>query len=291
MTEPSAGPVSRWFHSMMRSWIYQSIGRRSRPGKKLTDMPVLDEHVERLVRRVGWALAVMAPVAVAGALVLLREDIDRSTATLVLVLPVVVVAVVGGPWPAAVAALIAPLAFDVLLTQPYYEVRIHAAEDVEAMVILLAIGVLVGQLVAREARTRGGMTTRGSEVAALLSMIQATRAMGELPPAEQATKALQRIFTLRECRWAPEYQGGAYPRLTRSGEIGEGVRAGEGTLKDQAPLPRAGVELPVTDGNDELGHLILMPADDTAVSREERAVALAIADLLGLALGKGATFR
>lgn len=271
---------------MVRSWTYQSIGKQARPGKKLTELPMLDERAERLARQAGWVLAVVAPVVVAGGLVLLRDTVDRSTATLVLVLPVVLVAVIGGPLPAALAALIAPLAFDVLLTEPYYRVVIHANEDVEAMVILLVVGVLVGQLVAREAQSRGGMTARGSEVSALLSMVHAIRSGETSATPAQAIEALQQVFALRECRWSPDYKGGAYPRLTRAGEVGEGTRAGEGSYKDQAPLPRAGIELPVTDGSHEYGHLILMPIDDRPVSREERVVALAIADLLGTALGK-----
>jgi two-component system sensor histidine kinase KdpD len=87
-----------------------------------------DERVERMARLMGFVLAVVAPLLVCLAMVAVREDIDRSTAALVFVLPVVLVAVVGGPGPAALAAGVTSLSFDVLLTRPYYQLVIHAAE-------------------------------------------------------------------------------------------------------------------------------------------------------------------
>ena len=228
-------------------------------------------------------MAVVAPLAVCAALILVRADIDRSTAALVLVLPVVLVAVVGGSGPAALAAVVASLSFDALLTRPYYRLEIHAAEDVEATVILGVVGVVVGQFVARETRSRVRSTARGSELEALVSMVTAAARSADGPQlADRAAAALEEMLDLRECRWAAGYHGEAYPRLAPGGEVsGQGV-----SPRDRAPLPENGVEVPVVAGGHEFGRLVLVPSGSAPVSREERIVALAIADALAIGLAR-----
>ena len=68
--------------------------------------------------------------------------------TLVLVLVVVVVAVAttGDRVAAAIAAIVAAASFDFFLTRPYTSMRITSAEDLETALMLLVIGLLVGQL-------------------------------------------------------------------------------------------------------------------------------------------------
>lgn len=258
----------------------------------MLDLPEPDRRVERTIRRLGWVLAILAPLVVCVGLIAVREDIDRSTAALLLVLPVVLVAVIGGPGAAALAAVVAPVAFDILLTQPHYRLQMHAEEDVEASLILLAIGLVVGQLVSRETRSRARMTTRGTELDALVMMMTAAAASagkagqaGEAQLVERAVTALEQLLDLRGCRWASGYHGGAYPHLTHDGDL----VGGEIGARDLAPLPASGVEVPVIAGIRELGRLILVPAGSAPVSREERIVAVAIADVLGLALARRET--
>ena len=67
----------------------------------------------------AYLLAVALPIAVGAALIAVRDQLDQSI-SLVMLLPVLAVAVVGGAVPGIVGALSAGLAFDVLHTEPYY---------------------------------------------------------------------------------------------------------------------------------------------------------------------------
>jgi K+-sensing histidine kinase KdpD len=259
VSEPQPGPITRWFEERVRSWTYYQAGRRRPLSSTPSERPEPDERVERAQRLIGFALAVAAPLVVCLAMVAVRDDIDRSTASLVLVLPVVLVAVVGGRAAAAVAA-----------------------EDVEAALILLAVGFLVGQLVASETRSRVRSTARRAQVDALVAVVHATA--GRITAqelADQTVAALTELLDLREGRWSPGYHGAAHPLLGRDGEV-----SGMNASTDRAPFAASGVELPVTVGGHELGRLILVPAGRTAISREERLVAVAIADVFGIALSR-----
>lgn len=281
-SESRPGPISRRLDAWARSWTYYQAGRRARPSSKLSDRPEPDERVDRVARFIGLGLAVVAPLLVCLAMVAVRDDIDRSTAALVLVLPVVLVAVVGRRAAAALAAVVASLSFDVLLTRPYYQFEIHAAEDVEAAVILLGVGLVVGQLVASETRSRVRSTVRRMQVEALIAVVHATAAPASAPDlVDRTVAALTDLLDLREGHWSPGYHGTAHPRLGRDGEI-----SGRDQTPDRAPLPATGVELSVSVGSQELGRLILVPAGRTPISREERLVAVAIADVFALALSR-----
>lgn len=207
-----AGAASDWLRAMA---FYRSPAKPSRA----TDVPELPAASPAGIRpRLGWVLAgVVLPVVTSLALVPVREEIDPSTAALVLVLPVVVVAHRGGRVPAALAAVVTPLAFDVLLTRPYHRLEMAVAADLEAAVILLVVGSTVAVLVSRSTRAHEVASARGREL---------------------------RAFELA-----------------------------------------AGVELPVRADGRELGRFILVPGSGRPVSREERLVAVTVAELFGRAHG------
>lgn len=280
---PRGGPVTRRLEAMVRAWTLGPQARR--PTQRVTSVPEepgTEARIERRMVLIAWALAPVASILVGVVLVALRDDVDRSTATLVLVIPVVLVAVIGGPGPAALAAIIAPLTFDVLLTEPYYRLLIHAAEDIEATVILLIVGLLIGQLVTREVRSRVRSTTRRVELQSMTAMVRpVAEGADEAKLADEAVRALTGVLDLRECRWRPGYHGVAYPQLARDGEV---VPRPAGRILDRSPLPPTGVELPVRAGGREVGRFVLVPARQTSLSREGRQVAVAIADLFGLGL-------
>jgi len=258
--------------------FYRSPAKPSRA----TQVPELPAASPAGIRpRLGWVIAgVVLPVVTSLALVPVREEIDRSTAALVLVLPVVVVAHRGGRVPAALAAVVTPLAFDVLLTRPYHRFEMAVAADLEAAVILLVVGSTVAVLVSRSTQAHEVASARGRELRAfeLAAGIPDRDATPE-SMAKDACSALRALLDLRTCRWAPGYRGSAYPVLGTDGEI-----VGASTA-DRAPLPAAGVELPVRADGRELGRFILVPGSGRPVSREERLVAVTVAELFGRAHG------
>lgn len=98
------------------------------------------------------ALAVVAPLAVSLALIAFRDELHPSSAGLVLVVIVLVVAVMGGRTAGLVAALTAAACFDFFFTQPYYSFTISSRDDIETTVVLLIVGVVVGEVAARARR-------------------------------------------------------------------------------------------------------------------------------------------
>ena len=92
------------------------------------------------------ALGGAAPIVVAAALVALRDHLLNANVALVLVLVVVLAAVGGGRSAGAVAAVSAALSFNFFHTVPYLTLEIDSADDVETTLLLLAVGLAVGQL-------------------------------------------------------------------------------------------------------------------------------------------------
>lgn len=258
--------------------LYQAPRRRKRTSV-VPDVPATSRDSPG--HRIRWMIAgLVLPICTAAALVPFRDDIDRSAAALTLVVPVVIVALRGGRGPAAAAAVVAPLAFDVLLTRPYQQLEIAVAADVEATVILAVVGVTVAAVVSQASRDRTLATVRGREVRSLeLAAAVARERGGSDAMAARAGEALTELLELRSCRWSPGYRGAAYPVLTADGEV-----AGR-PAEDRAPLPSTGAEIPVHAAGREIGRFVVVPSSSRPVSREERLVALTIADLFGRAHG------
>jgi hypothetical protein len=214
--------------------------------------------------------AVLLPLGAAALLVPLRETITTSTAALVLVLPVVLVAMSGRPTAGATAAISTALAFDVLLTRPYYSLTIDAAADIESALVLAAIALVVSTLVSREVEARARSASRHRELAAVDSVASAlTR--GDADHLEATvTAAVAELLDARSCHWSPGFHGRIGAELTRAGALtGPAIQ----------PSARGTVEIPVVFVREELGRIIARCEPDAQVSAEERRTVLTIADL------------
>ena len=109
-------------------------------------------HLPRSRRVLGWPLAVLAPV-VAGVLgVVGRDLVGLPTDVALFLLATVVVALVGGLWPALLAALLGGGLLNYLLTPPLYTFAIASSENVVAVVAMVLVAVLVALVVARADR-------------------------------------------------------------------------------------------------------------------------------------------
>ena len=116
--------------------------------------------------RRGLAVGGLGIVLALAVLVPLRSDIESATAALVLVLPGVAAAVVGGRAAAAATAVAAAVAFNVAFVHPYGTLEVGAFEGVVDMVVLVVVALITGTLVAREAERREAAERRSDEVAA-----------------------------------------------------------------------------------------------------------------------------
>ena len=93
--------------------------------------------------------AVAAPVVAAAALIPGRGRLDSADNALILVVVIVAVASTGRRLAAAVAALVSALSFDFFLTRPYNSFRITRHADLITELLLLVVGLAVGELAAR----------------------------------------------------------------------------------------------------------------------------------------------
>src|SRR6202011_4752339 len=70
---------------------------------------------------------------------------------------------IGGRAGGAVAALVAAVSFDFFFTRPYYSFSINNGDDVQTVILLLAVGLAVGEIVARRRQSRAVAQRRGRE--------------------------------------------------------------------------------------------------------------------------------
>lgn len=111
----------------------------------------LPGHTQSVVTSVGGALAA---VAVAIALIPLRDEVGLSSVALALVLVVVAAAALGGRVAAAITSAAAALAFNFLHATPLYSFHIAGTADVISSVLMIVVGISVGEVAVRSFRTR-----------------------------------------------------------------------------------------------------------------------------------------
>jgi K+-sensing histidine kinase KdpD len=232
-------------------------------------------------RRSDWllaAVAVLGPVVTALLLVPWRDRLAAADAALVLVVVIVAVATVGRRWAAALCALSAALSFDFFLTRPYQSFRITHSRDLVTELLLLAVGLLVGDMAARGRHHRTS-AARGRDQITALHALTELAASGAEPEdvAREASGELRRLLALRSCTYATGDSGVA-ARLQSDGVVRVGDVA---WATDDLGLPHRGVDLPVRAGGEVVGHFLLAPVPGVRLSRDLLLVAVAIADQVG----------
>ena len=232
-------------------------------------------------------IAAFGPLLVAGLLVPFRDDLASANVVLVYVLVVVFGAAVGTRWSGALTAVVAAMSYDFFFTTPYQSLKINNANDVETTLLLLAIGLVVAELVAFTRRHRARAETRSDE-------IQLLRRTAELvasgAPSDRVLETVQdelvELLSLVECRYEGAPFTSTLPQIQRTGAIDGAHRRWIG---GEFTLPGLGVEIPVVARGRTYGRLVLIPDQNVGVSIEERIVAVALVDQLGVALAADAS--
>jgi len=232
---------------------------------------------------IAYAIGGLLPIAVAAAMVGGRGEIDATNVALVLVLVVVGTAAFGGRGPAALSAVIAAISYEFFFTRPFNSLRIDRADDVETTLILLAIGLAVGQLAVHARHTRRDVSRGRDELASMRRMAERVASgASDRELIDVAVTEITHLMSLVGCRYEVDATGPVLPVLERSGRIESAFRrvGPDGELA----LPPLGVRLPVVGGGHQVGSLVLEPDPVVGVTLEARVVAVALSDQLGAAL-------
>jgi hypothetical protein len=186
-----------------------------------------------------------------------------------------------------VSAVAAAASFDFFYTQPYNSLKIDSAQDIETTVLLLVVGVTIGEIVARADRIRGAVTGGRRELSRL-HRVARLAADGETVEDLISAVAAELTATLglSRCVYEEVPFSGTYPRLEQTGAI-SGTNLVRYT-KSGYELPSEGVELPVVVNEQIVGRFVMIPTPGVGVSVDRRMVAITLADQLSVVLGRAA---
>jgi K+-sensing histidine kinase KdpD len=232
----------------------------------------------------GVVVGGLGPIAVAGALVPLRDHMASTNVALVLVVVVVIAASVGGWAAGAAAAVMSALSFDFFHTQPYLSLSISTGDDVETTLLLLVVGVLVGVLASWGRRQHAAVTTKRDDIERIHRIAEQVAAGADSRDViAVATAELTSMLELQECRYEAKPYGTAMVRLDRNGAFDPRPRELH-YVHGGFELPAAGVSVAVLSRGQEVGRLVLVPNRGVGVTVERRLATVLVADQVGAAL-------
>jgi Domain of unknown function (DUF4118) len=252
-------------------------------------LPRLTEFMTRtdLHPAEGAALGGLLALGTAMVLVPLRDSVANTSIALLLVIPVVIGALLGGRIGGAVSAGFAVLAFDFFHTQPYLSLTIASLDDVETAAILLVVGLIVGTAAAHTGRFRRVAAAGRDEIQRLHHVAEMVANGASAPEVIDVTgDELRAVLTLADCRFETAPFDVALPRLDRNGALaGTSHRYVHGGFV----LPSEPVELSVLSRGRRVARFVLQPSDAEPVSLEQRLTAIALADQVGSVLVRSST--
>lgn len=124
-----------------------------------------------LGRRIAGTGAALASVALLSlSMLALRADVTPATAALVLVMPVLIGVVAGGPLAGLAAVISGFLAYDVLFVPPYYSVTVNRPVDWVALAVYATVMVVLANVVASTQRSRRSARRREDDTRRLFRL-------------------------------------------------------------------------------------------------------------------------
>ncbi|WP_363267207.1 DUF4118 domain-containing protein [Cellulomonas sp.] len=198
-------------------------------------------------RLAGWLLALVGPVLLTWVLSLLRDSISLPTELMLFLTLTVLVAIVGGLWPAVVSAVAGFLLLNWFFTEPTGLLTIERPENALALVVFVLVAAGVASVVDLAARRTGEAFRARAEASALASVSRAVLSGDD--SAEALVGRLRETFTLRAVSLL-ERSGASWTVLASSGpepalrpEDGQAVL----TVDETRVLALCGRVLPASD--------------------------------------------
>ncbi len=231
---------------------------------------------------VGLAVGVLGSILLSVAMIPLRGHVDNDVMALALVVPVLLAAVLGGRMPGAFSAVVGALCFDFFFTAPYQSLRIASTDDISTFVVLLVVALIAAEVGIRA--RRGGRSARESlsDLDRLCRVIEIAAHEGDIEDVVSSARAeLIGLFGLIDCVFEA---GPAHSELPRLGIHGVLEGAPLVAAHSDFLLPPGGVAIEVIGRGIDFGRLVLFAAEPVRAPIQKRAVAVAIADQLGVTL-------
>src|SRR5437016_3896252 len=185
-------------------------------------------------------------LAVAAALVGVRDHLNNANVALILLTIVVTAAIVGGRGAGLTVAFVSSLSFNFFHTAPYESLRINRSNDVLTVALLFVSGLIVGEVANRRHTSIQVAHSRGVEVELLRDV---ARRVAEARPLTEiwgeVRRGLVEALGAKNVwfEWADTVSfAGALPRVESSGVVGSRVHHWVGT---GFALPKEGVHMTV----------------------------------------------
>jgi K+-sensing histidine kinase KdpD len=245
----------------------------------------LQEHRTAVV-----AAALVVPPACCAALAAFRSDVPNATSALVLVLVIVAVAATGNRVPGFVAAVSSGVWFDFFLTEPFHRFTVTDPDDIEAMVLLVVVGVAVTELALWGRRQQAGASRRSGYLDGVMGTAEiiAARQSSSSGLIDHVSSEIEELLAIDECTFDPHaVQDTRYAVLARDGSV---TRGGQPVNVERDGLPTdEHTVLVVRRGGATYGQFLITSASRVArPTLEQRKVAVLLADQVGSALTSGA---
>ena len=182
--------VVRWLASSVTLWIVDVPGER--PDGELADEPPVirrNRRVPDLTGGIGVRRLVAGALLVAGlplltlALSVSGLHLDLGDDLLFYLVAVVAVAVVGGFWPAVLAAVVASLLVNCYFTPPVHTLTIAVGKSLLALLLFVTVAVTVSSVVHLAAHRARQAARSTDEAAELLALAQTVLGGADTPAA------------------------------------------------------------------------------------------------------------
>jgi two-component system sensor histidine kinase KdpD len=192
----------------------------------------------------GVLLAVVGLPLLTALLVAAQPDLSLTDDLLIYLVAVVALAVIGGFWPAVLAAASASLLLNWYFTPPLHTFTIDKPDNLLALLLFVTVAVAVSSVV-HLAAVRAGQAARSREEARLLLALAQTVLGGADTPAAVLDHLVQ---TLGGCAELQENVSGRWVRIAASGSARAGAPVTRVGLRSDLALEVSGQPGPAAPG-------------------------------------------
>jgi Domain of unknown function (DUF4118) len=232
--------------------------------------------------RFAYTTAFIGPVVLGAALYPTRGHIVPANLALIFVVFTVATSSLGIRGAAGIAAVASGLSFDYFCTVPYLTLRMSRPSDITTTVLLLVVGLAVGQVAVSARRAREEADAGADRLRRIHALSEHIASGSDISFIVAAVaRELRDLLALRDCRFTRGRVGQAGARIQGDGSVSIGSHLWK---VEQLGLPTRRVLLPVRNRSQVLGSFILTPTPALPIQRDRCLTAVALADELGAAL-------